>query len=190
MSKEVHAPEARINSMMTIEFALSHFKIFPPDIKIRMNACRLNLSRALNRCERLSGAGNCYKISPTMVQKRCPNGMTQIGCCSCVSKCPNNFYKENGPFCKRERIYELDPFETEDECIKHHKKCEKHNRKKGMTTVYTARCRPGFEDFHNLKGKIFCRVGCPENWKRKGLNCIKPGLVDLGTPYLWIKSDN
>ena len=40
----------------------------------KIQACDLDLSHAIKRCENLHGIGSCLKITPTFVNKKCQAG--------------------------------------------------------------------------------------------------------------------
>ena len=96
--------------------ALIYFDSFPKLYKIRLEQCQLNMHPSILRCESLHGKGNCEKLTPTMVHKKCPFGSSRVGCCSCAKVCPDSMFKPKGYYCLRTKSYKLDTFKTLTEC--------------------------------------------------------------------------
>lgn len=118
-----------------------------------------------------------------MVSKKCPNGLQRIGCCSCGLPCPSNYFKAKGFYCLRDRKYSLDKFKTKKECsIQYKSTCMKIKVNSG--NYWVPGCAHGFK----REGSI-CRILCPNGYKKYKGKCVRKGIISLGTPFVWIKSD-
>lgn len=162
-----------------INTALYYFNNFPKKYRIRLDRCKLNLQPAIGRCESLYGKGNCEKLSPTMVHRKCPKGMLRVGCCSCAKPCPQKYFKTKGYYCLRTRVYKLDKFKTEKECKRQNKgQCYKAG---GM---FVPNCAKGF-----LREGQNCRIACPKDYKMYHGKCGRLDITSMGSPFIWIHSD-
>ena len=150
--------------------------------KADLEKCRLNTTSSLLRCESLYGRGTCEMLYPGVVHKKCPAGLQRVGCCSCAPGCPNSsFYQEDNYYCVPFKVYSLDPYITQSECEKTHPKCSQ------VEGRFVGACKTGFT---LIADSIECQVDCPKGWAVEEQKCRKPDIVSLGTPLVWIKSDN
>ena len=150
--------------------------------KTELIKCRLNNAPSVSRCESLYGSQACEVIFPGVVHKKCPVGLQRVGCCSCAPSCPNpSFFTEDNYYCRPTKVYRLDPYTTKVECEMNHQKCEE------IEGRFIGQCKAGFT---RIPDSIECRVNCPDGWVEEEQKCRKPNIESLGTPFLWIKSDN
>lgn len=149
--------------------------------KRRLTHCNLNTQPSLARCEQMHGTGSCETLYSGVVHKKCPKGLQRVGCCSCAPPCPIHHFKDDNYFCTPKKNYKLDLYYTKSECQLEQKNCIKVGSK------FTGVCKAGF---HQVKDSLECRVDCPKGWTVENNSCLKPGIISLGTPFVWIKSDN
>ena len=167
--------------------AIERMLIHQYSLKMRyqqmLTHCHLNMTPSIERCEHMHGKGECSVLYSGVVHRKCPPGMVRVGCCSCATPCPSGLFKEDFFFCARHRRYKLDRFHLKSECEATHKKCHEYHRS------FIPDCKEGFS-LQPHDGS--CLVNCPHNWKQmnNAARCLKPTIISLGTPFVWIKADN
>lgn len=149
--------------------------------KTELEHCHLSVKPSLKRCEKMNGKGSCEVLYSGVVHKKCPSGLWRVGCCSCAPKCPDSHFVEDHYFCRPKQSYQLDVYVTETECVKEQGTCELYGDR------YIGQCKNGFKKADDLPA---CQVECPKGWTGLQEKCLKPGIVSLGTPFVWIKSDD
>lgn len=149
--------------------------------KSELRRCFLNEKPSMERCESMYGKNSCELLYSGVVHKRCPEGTQRVGCCSCAAPCPSKFYKSENYFCLRSQHYYLDRYSTQAECQQEHKICSQ------LGNLFYGNCITGFT--REAETNI-CKVNCPAGWAIHDGKCIKPNITSLGTPFVWIKSDN
>lgn len=163
-------------------FLVNQFGLFKK-YRTELDHCHLNVKPSLERCEGMYGKNNCLVLYAGVVHKKCPDGLVRVGCCSCATPCPQNFYRDDFYYCVRSKVYALDQYHTETECTAEQHSCQKRGSR------YIGHCAAGFQQEGQLPR---CRVLCPTGWKQieNSFECLKPTIISLGTPFIWIKSDN
>jgi len=164
------------------QFLVNQFGLFKK-YRTELDHCHLNTKPSMERCETIYGKDNCLILYAGVVHKKCPEGLERVGCCSCATPCPKNFYSDDFYYCLRSKVYKLDIYHTEKECIAEQHTCHQISNK------FIGQCAAGFEQVQNT---LDCRTLCPGGWRgiEKSIQCQKPTIVSLGTPFIWIKSDN
>jgi hypothetical protein len=146
--------------------------------------CELNLKPAFKRCENDHGKDGCQQITPTFVNKKCPEGTKAWGASKCVKKCPNEWqFDDKGLYCMKKHSYRVDTFKKEEECKKNKwwTSCVRTS-----AGVYVPICKEGY----TKTGATLCRPSCPNGFTDLGTMCVKPTATDLGLPYTWANGDN
>lgn len=166
---------ANIQNLLMHQFGL------PKKYQMQLSRCKLNTISSMQKCQKMYGPDSCVVLYSGVVHKKCPQGLERVGCCSCAPACPNNHFIDNLYFCKPKENYKLDQYHTLSECQKEQKSCMKFEEK------FTGECKPGFERDRDFPE---CRAQCPQGWKEINESCLKPGIISLGTPFVWDKSDN
>lgn len=166
---------ADIQNMLMHQFGL------PKKYRMRLTHCKLNSKPLMDKCQNMYGSNTCEVLYSGVVHKKCPKGMERVGCCSCAPPCPAHHFKDDHYFCKPKKSYQLDLYSTLSECKLEQIECSKVEDK------YTGNCKAGFERDAELPQ---CRAQCPQGWKEIKESCLKPGILSLGTPFVWDKSDN
>src|SRR3990167_197248 len=163
-------------------FLVNQFGLFKK-YRSELDHCHLNVKPSLERCEGMYGKNNCLMLYAGVVHKKCPQGLERVGCCSCATPCPSDFYRDDFYYCIRSKFYRLDQYHTEKECVNEQHSCRKYKNK------FIGHCAAGFEQEDKIP---VCRTLCPGGWTQieRSLECLKPTIVSLGTPFIWIKSDN
>lgn len=180
----------KLASLQSMNTLLLYSKSLPKKYQMRLQRCKLNLNPALKRCESLYSKGNCEKISEGMVAKKCPKGKSRVGCCSCASPCPSGMFRASGFYCIPQRKYNLDQFKTLEECKKQNKnqQCSMVTKteKKKKLKMWVSHCKKGFV----VENLTSCKIACPKDYKigTHG-RCVRKGIMSIGTPFTWIKSD-
>ena len=163
------------------DFMVNQFNLYKR-YRIELSHCKLNTDPSMKRCESQYGKGNCEVMYSGVVHNKCKEGLQRVGCCSCASPCPSSQYVDDNYYCQPAKTYHLDVFHNKAECEKQHSKCSLINNR------YVADCVAGFE---RMGDQLECRITCPQGWKKtESGKCLKPHIVSLGTPFIWIKSDN
>ena len=180
-----------------IWYMLNYYERLPLKYKMGIKSCNLNMGPALDRCQSLYGENSCQVVSPTIVQKKCPEGKQQVGCCECAQSCPKSEFETKGFYCKKVKFYTVLSFNSLKECVKYvgsgtgSNQKEKYGCKEVKKNVFQPDCKTGFSK-EEINGQVTCLVKCPDGFKQHKKNkfrCLRPGRESLGTPFLWIKSD-
>ena len=166
---------SEIQNLLIHQFSLS--KRYKADLE----HCHLSTAPSLRRCEKMFGKNSCEVLYSGVVHKKCPKGLFRVGCCSCAPSCPQDHFLEDHYFCRPKQSYQLDQFLTKEECEKQLGRCDL------IADHFVGQCKPGFKKAADLPE---CQVECPRGWTEMQEKCLKPGIVSLGTPFVWIKSDD
>lgn len=159
-----------IQRTYNVEKMLLTYNQLTSSMKNDIQACGLSLKGAIQRCEKLHGAGRCETISATMAAPKCRDGWIRQGCCSCIPGCPDaDFYTKNNAFCEMKTSFYTNPTGLTNDGAK--------NTASG--------CPPGFE-----LNKILCYRSCPSGTTRIGsTTCFKTSAEYLGAPFVWTAGD-
>jgi len=173
-------------------------KNFKINLRKAITDCRLNLDKALKRCEyaysKLKGAvcervrwggDDEWDLAP-FVTLKCPSGYKRYGCCKCMRDCN----KHKG--LKHED--KLTKWTGFDYCMKDEQTYS--NTTKDTTKIkdtknweiykldYVEKCKDGYERFGDYK----CYVRCPLGWPDLGDRCMKKGAL-MVFPFVWQVGD-
>lgn len=148
--------------------------------KDKIKSCGISLTGPLSRCEAANGQGNC-ESDAMYVQKKCPEGLTRIGCCTCAKACPTGF-DDKGLFCVKPAAIKSAQYTTQSEC----ESLSKTSCEQWTLDFWVSKCPAGFARV----GADQCIALCPEGWVDSGRTCLKPNSVNLSAPFVWTSADN
>lgn len=145
-----------------------------------IDACNLNLSPAIGRCEKVHGVGNCDRVTSTFVNRKCQQNFRIEGCCQCVAGCPTG-WKDNGYWCEKPTAITLTKYDSMTACTDSGKSCVAVGEK-----LFTQNC----PEYFTRVGTNLCTARCPLGWNDQGYRCMKPGTYHVGHPFSWTLGDN
>lgn len=159
---------------------LNYLPFLSAATRAQMAACKLDLSKALTRCEAVHGKGNCDQTE-TGAQKKCPTGLKRFGSGLCTVSCPKNF-EEMGYYCLKNQFPKSAMFDSKKLCEERESTaCESW-----VGAFWVAKCNIAFKRV----GANQCVLRCPDGWTDSGRICFKPSTSTLGAPFNWIITDN
>lgn len=160
---------------------INNYSSFDSITKKNVADCKLDISKALKRCETALGAGNCEQIDEVTLSKKCPEGFYRRSDNSCVIACPEG-YTEHGFYCEKPKPYVLQNFSTQEECEKSSKtQCQLWH-----VRYWVGQCKE-----HYLRlGSTVCIGKCPYGTEDEAELCMKPNGLAQGAKYLYDLADN
>jgi len=187
----------QITTIDSVNHLILYYKGLSPAQRSAVDACKLSLTPAIARCEKIHGQGNCQPETTTFVTRKCDKGFDLQGCCQCVIQCPKDHmsstadqrWSDNGYWCLKPQTFTVKKFNDEKSCLA--------GRPTQLVPVgtpcvnvrgefWTVDCPLNYERI----GDTLCTPKCPLGWNDQGIRCIKPGTYHIGHPFYWVPGDN
>jgi hypothetical protein len=180
-SDDVRIPDLLIEIQRTynIEKMLLTYSQITQKMRQDVDACSLSIAGAVQRCEKIHGAGNCEAISTTLAARKCPLGFAREGCCNCVAECnPMEFTTINRSFCQmRNTLYVIPTIATLAN--------SGTLARKDNLGLAVGACPEGF-----TMNMFVCYKDCPAGTTAIGAStCLKNKPINVGSPFAWTAGD-
>ena len=156
-----------------------NYSFLHPTLQAEVEACDIDLTAAVKRCQAEQKEKECKPLSPVSVGVTCDE-KSQIAetAFGCYERCPPGFVDEVHR-CKKPIGERLFVYSRMEDCIE-------HNQDTGCVSYmsdsfFTANCKP----YHKKFFKVICSPVCPPGMSDDGSYCQKDGITRLPSPYFF-----